>query len=112
MQMRRILRLVIAAVTAAILFFVSALPAWAAESMTLTFVRHGESQANAAGVISPGLGSQQAQAVANELAANNYDGIYASSMIRTQETAAPLADLLGLPIVVLPGLREIDAGVF
>jgi broad specificity phosphatase PhoE len=50
--------------------------------------------------------------VANELAANNYDGISASSMIRTQETAAPLADLLGLPIVVLPGLREIDAGVF
>jgi broad specificity phosphatase PhoE len=50
--------------------------------------------------------------VANELAANNYDAIYASSMIRTQETAAPLADLLGLPIVVLPGLREIDAGVF
>jgi len=27
------------------------------------------------------LGSQQAQAVANELAANNYDGVYASSMI-------------------------------
>jgi broad specificity phosphatase PhoE len=50
--------------------------------------------------------------VANELAANNYDGICASSMIRTQETAAPLADLLGLPIVVPPGLREIDAGVF
>jgi broad specificity phosphatase PhoE len=80
--------------------------------MTLTFVRHGESQANAAGADLTELGSQQAQAVANELAANNYDGIYASSMIRTQETAAPLADLLGLPIVVLPGLREIDAGVF
>jgi broad specificity phosphatase PhoE len=58
------------------------------------------------------LGSQQAQAVANELAANNDDGTYASSMIRTQATAAPLADLLELPIVVLPGLREIDAGVF
>jgi broad specificity phosphatase PhoE len=98
----------------------SALPAWAAEAMTLTFVRHGESEANAAGVIDtsvPGphlteLGRQQAVAVAEELAASNYDGIYASSMIRTQETAQPLADRLGQPIVVLPGLREIDAGVF
>jgi broad specificity phosphatase PhoE len=120
MPTRRVLGVVIAAVTAAMLFFVSALPAWAADSMMLTFVRHGESEANAAGVIDtsvPGphlteLGRQQAEAVADELAGNNYDGVYASSMIRTQETAAPLADRLGQSIVVLPGLREIDAGVF
>ena len=76
----------------------TALPAWAAEAMTLTFVRHGESEANAAGVIDtsvPGphltdLGRQQAEAVADELVGNNYDGVYASSMIRTQETAQPL----------------------
>ena len=120
MAMRRILAVVVAAVTAAILFFVSALPAWAAESMTLTIARHGESAANAADVIDtsvPGphlteLGRQQAAALAGELAGNNYDGVYASSMIRTQETARPLASLLGQQIVVLPGLREIDAGAF
>jgi len=98
----------------------TALPAWAAEAMTLTFVRHGESEANAAGVIDtsvPGphltdLGRQQAEAVADELVGNNYDGVYASSMIRTQETAQPLATRLHQDVVVLPGLREIDAGVF
>ena len=98
----------------------TALPAWAADAMTLTFVRHGESEANAAGVIDtsvPGphltdLGRQQAEAVADELAGNNYDGVYASSMIRTQETAEPLATRLHQDVVVLPGLREIDAGVF
>ena len=98
----------------------TALSAWAAEAMTLTFVRHGESEANAAGVIDtsvPGphltdLGRQQAEAVADELVGNNYDGVYASSMIRTQETAQPLATRLHQDVVVLPGLREIDAGVF
>jgi broad specificity phosphatase PhoE len=112
---------VLATVLAAVaLFLGSALPAWAAEAMTLTLVRHGGSEANAAGVIDtsvPGphlteLGRQQAAAVADALAANNYDGVYASSMIRTQETAAPMAERLGQPIVILPGLREIGAGVF
>ena len=91
--------------------------------MTLTFVRHGESQANAAGVIDtsvPRLASrrlwvsQQAQAVAERTRRRTTERrrVYASSMVRTQETAAPLADLLGQPTVVLPGLREVDAGVF
>jgi broad specificity phosphatase PhoE len=31
-------------------------------------------------------------------------------MVRTQQTAAPLAHALGKPVEVLPGLREIDAG--
>jgi len=119
-RLQRLFYVLAAALAAVALFLGSALPAWAAEAMTLTLVRHGESEANAAGVIDtsvPGphlteLGRQQAEAVADALAANNYDGVYASSMIRTQETAAPLAEILGLPIVVLPGLREINAGVF
>ncbi|HUO40877.1 MAG TPA: histidine phosphatase family protein [Mycobacterium sp.] len=103
----------------------SPVTAWAADSITLTFVRHGQSQANAAGVIDtsvPGpdlttLGEQQAQAVADELAADGvpYDGIYASSMVRTQETALPFATAIGKSksdIVVLPGLDEINAGIY
>ena len=56
------------------------------------------------------LGSGQALAVANELSANRYDGIYASTMVRTQETAAPISQALGEQVTVLAGLREIEAG--
>jgi broad specificity phosphatase PhoE len=41
---------------------------------------------------------------------NRYDGIYASTMVRTQETAVPLSRALGEPVTVLPGLREVEAG--
>ncbi len=108
----------LAVLTAALVFAVSAL---AATSITVTFVRHAESQANADGVIDtkvPGphlsdpVGLAQAQAIRDALAGNGYDGIYASDMIRTQETAQPLANLLGKSITVLPGLHEIDAGVY
>ena len=108
----------LAVLTAALVFAASAL---AATSITVTFVRHAESQANADGVIDtkvPGphlsdpVGLAQAQAIRDALAGNGYDGIYASDMIRTQETAQPLADLLGKSITVLPGLHEIDAGVY
>jgi broad specificity phosphatase PhoE len=88
--------------------------------MTLTFVRHAQSQGNAAGIIDtsvpgPGItaeGEQQAQQIADELRDNDFDGIYASSMVRTQQTAAPLAKDVGEQVDVLPGLREIPAGWF
>ncbi|MBV9721824.1 MAG: histidine phosphatase family protein [Mycobacterium sp.] len=87
-------------------------------NIVLTFIRHGESEANAQGIIDtkvPGpnitpLGVGQALAVANDLSVNRYDGIYASPMVRTQQTAAPLSQALGEPVTVLAGLREIEAG--
>jgi broad specificity phosphatase PhoE len=96
-----------------------AAPASAApRDITITFVRHGESEGNTSGFIDttvpgPSLtpkGEQQAKAVAQTLSRAKHDGIYASTMIRTQQTAQFLADELGLPTVVLPGLREIEAG--
>ncbi|MGV0744371.1 histidine phosphatase family protein [Mycolicibacterium sp. XJ870] len=92
----------------------------AAEVMRVTFIRHGESEGNASGLIdtsTPGpvltpLGQQQSQDVVDTLGDNNYDAIYASTMVRTQLTAAPMSQYLGLPIQVLPGLREIEAGAF
>jgi broad specificity phosphatase PhoE len=89
-------------------------------TITLTLVRHGQSAANASGVIdtsTPGpeltaRGWCQAALAAGQLASNHYDGIYASSMIRTQETATLTAQALGEPITVLPGLREIEAGQY
>ena len=87
-------------------------------SITLTFIRHAESQSNADHVINtdiPGSdlteeGQGQAEQLAHQLSRNNFDGIYASNMVRTQQTAEPLAHALGKHVEILPGLREIDAG--
>jgi broad specificity phosphatase PhoE len=89
-------------------------------NITLTLVRHAQSAANAAGVIDtsvpgPEISSRgwcQATVVVGQLAPNHYDGMYASSMIRTQETATPTSQWLDEPITVLPGLREIEAGQY
>jgi broad specificity phosphatase PhoE len=89
-------------------------------SITLTFIRHAESQSNAAQVINtdvpgPSLteeGQGQAEQLAHQLSRNNFDDVYASDMVRTQETAAPLAHALGKRVEILPGLREIEAGKY
>jgi broad specificity phosphatase PhoE len=115
--MNRVFGITVAAIA---LLVGAAIPASAAESMRVTFVRHGESEGNASGLIdtsTPGpvltpLGQQQARDVAELLGDNNYDAIYSSTMVRTQLTAAPMSQYLGLPIQVLPGLQEIEAGVF
>lgn len=106
--------------TAVFLLVGAAFPAAAAELMRVTFIRHGQSAGNASGLIdtsTPGpvltpTGQQQAQAVAGALGDKNFDGIYASTMVRTQLTAAPMSQYLRLPIQVLSGLQEIEAGVF
>lgn len=115
----RLLKVLLAALTAAVLLVGAALPAAA---MTVTFVRHGESEGNAAGIIDtsvPGphitaLGAAQSQTVAAALIANGlpYDAIYTSNMVRTTETAQPFAAATGLTPVALAGLREIGAGWF
>jgi broad specificity phosphatase PhoE len=108
------------ALTAGAFLVMSALPAWAAENMTITFIRHGQSYGNLSGLgdtSTPGpvltdLGQQQARDIAAKLGDNNYDAIYASTMVRTQQTAAPMSQYLGLPITVLPGIQEIEAGMY
>lgn len=119
-MLRRILTVVSTLLTAVFLVIVLAVPAWAAQAITLTWVRHAQSTANAAGIIDttvpgPGLtalGDAQAQAIAETLKASAYDSIYASNMVRTQLTAAPLATDLGLTPVILPGMREVNSGIF
>jgi broad specificity phosphatase PhoE len=91
-----------------------------ARSITLTFIRHAESEANASGIIDtsvpgPGLtpeGKGQAEDVAHQLAREQYDAVYASTMARAQQTAAPLAAELHKQVEVLPGIQEINAGWF
>jgi broad specificity phosphatase PhoE len=91
-----------------------------ARSITVTFIRHAQSEANASGLLDtavpgPGLspeGKAQAEQVAHQLAREHYDAVYASTMARAQQTAAPLAAELGKQVEVLPGLQEINAGWF
>jgi probable phosphoglycerate mutase len=86
--------------------------------MRLLLIRHGQTPANVRGVLDavvpgPGLtelGQQQADALPAALADRGIERLFVSSMVRTQITAAPLAASLGLEPVVLPGLREIEAG--
>jgi len=84
----------------------------------LFLVRHGQTHANVARQLDtavPGLdltdeGRAQARWLADRLGGEDLGAIYTSDLVRTQQTAAPLAELLGLEMVVLPGLREIQAG--
>jgi broad specificity phosphatase PhoE len=89
-----------------------------ARSITLTFIRHAQSEANATGILNtevpgPSLspeGKGQAEQLAHDVARNNFDAVYASTMVRTQQTAAPLAAELGKQVEVLQGIQEINAG--
>ncbi|MCU1521498.1 MAG: histidine phosphatase family protein [Arthrobacter sp.] len=86
--------------------------------MRLLFIRHGETPGNVLGQLDtahpgPGLtelGERQAAALARSLANEDIDLLYASTLTRTQVTAAPLAAARGLDVEVLEGLREIEAG--
>jgi broad specificity phosphatase PhoE len=86
--------------------------------MRILLLRHGQTPFNLTGTIDtviPGanltdLGTRQARAVPDALAGESIGAIFASSLVRTQLTAQPLSDALGLPIRVLDGLREIEGG--
>ncbi|MDQ0799253.1 histidine phosphatase family protein [Arthrobacter sp. SLBN-112] len=86
--------------------------------MRLLLIRHGETPGNVLGQLDtdhpgPGLtelGERQAEAMARALANESIGALYASTLIRTQITAAPLARLHSLDIEILDGLHEIEAG--
>lgn len=82
-------------------------------------IRHGETAWNAEGrlqgqvdvSLSP-AGEVQAQAAARGLAEERFAAIYASDLARAQQTAAALAQTLGLPVIAHEGLRERHYGAF
>jgi hypothetical protein len=90
-------------------------------SIQIDFVRHGQTDPNAMNLIDtaiPGaplnaLGLQEAQNIANVLAPQGpFAGIFDSQLLRTQQTAGPLAGMVGMTPQSLGGLNEIDAGLF
>lgn len=89
--------------------------------MRILFVRHAQSTANVGNNLdtaTPGaplseLGRQQALALPAVLAQavpETIEAVFASTLTRTQETAAPLAEGLGLEVQVRHGLQEVRAG--
>src|SRR5437899_5831792 len=84
---------------------------------TFYFVRHGESEGNAAGVFtghtdSPltARGRKQAATVADELAKVKFDRIVSSDLSRSRDTAEVIAKRHRIPVEVVPELREINVG--
>jgi len=57
------------------------------------------------------LGRGQATRMADTLAAGPVDAFYSSPALRCRQTLEPLAARFGLPIVVVPDLRETDGFV-
>ena len=83
------------------------------------FLRHGESELNAQRIIAgsidtelTALGRQQALAAADALANAPITAIYTSAMRRVRETAAPIAERLKLPVIVISELGERNWGSF
>lgn len=84
--------------------------------MEITFLRHGQSEANEAGIWQGSrhggrltrLGESQASAVAARLLKNPPDLIITSGLDRTNQTAAPL----GLPVEVDAAWKEMDLGLW
>lgn len=56
------------------------------------------------------LGRWQADRVADRLQSEDIAAIYVSTLQRTHQTAAPLAERLGIEPVVVPDLREVHLG--
>ncbi|MGQ4599676.1 histidine phosphatase family protein [Nocardia sp. R6R-6] len=89
-------------------------------TITITLMRHAESAGNASGLIdtsTPGpeltpKGRAEAQAAAEAQGHKDFDGVFASTMVRTQQTASYMAAAVAEPVEVLAGLREIEAGRF
>ncbi|MFM9445664.1 histidine phosphatase family protein [Streptomyces acidiscabies] len=86
--------------------------------MRLLLIRHGQTPSNLTHLLDtaepgPGLtplGQEQAQALPALLAGERIDALYASTLRRTQLTAAPLAAATGLDVRVRDGIREVGAG--
>jgi probable phosphoglycerate mutase len=84
----------------------------------LLLIRHAQIPSNVLGILdtsAPGpsltdLGREQARALGGTLDDEPIEAAWASTLVRTQETIEPTAAERQLPVTVLDGLREIQAG--
>ncbi len=87
-------------------------------STHVILIRHGQSQGNAEGRFGghtdtplSALGRRQAEATANALGSEKFSAIYSSDLPRAIETATPLAQRTGAPLITSEALRERSVGV-
>ena len=86
--------------------------------MKVMLVRHGETASNlrmALDSLPPGppltdLGQEQANLLADALADEPVVAVYASTAVRAQQTAAPVAERHGMAVQVVEGVQEIFCG--
>jgi alpha-ribazole phosphatase len=79
------------------------------------FIRHAETEmaGRFCGHSDPELnakGQAQALALAEELSAEAIDIVYSSDLRRARSTAEAITERRGIPLVVIPALREVDFG--
>ena len=86
---------------------------------TLLLVRHGETDWNADGRLQgqtdrplSDFGRRQARQLAEELADEEFQAIYASDLSRARETAEIVGERVGVPVVLDPELREKNWGTW
>lgn len=86
-------------------------------SLTLYFLRHGETTysrtGSYCGILDPQLtseGNQMAQAFATAYKSISWSAIYVSPMKRTIATAQPLCEAIGLEMQLRDGLKEMNFG--
>jgi len=86
-------------------------------SLTLYFLRHGETTHSQSGgfcgSLDPGLteaGLAMAEAFADSYDEVPWTAVYASPMTRTRQTAAPLCQRIGIEPIVREGLKEMHFG--
>ncbi len=89
---------------------------------TLFLVRHGEAESNVRGFVNADVhnttnhlterGRAEVKRTARRLAQQKIDVIFASPLLRTQETAQIIADATGATIITDDRLREFGMGVF
>ena len=87
--------------------------------LRLSLIRHGQTEWNKTGrytgqsdIPLTDLGIEQAEEVAAELKPRKISAIYSSDLIRSQDTAAPIAREHELEVHCDARLREIDQGVW
>jgi probable phosphoglycerate mutase len=77
------------------------------------FLRHGETESNRLGLIAGSTdvplnetGLAQARAAAQRLARSGIDAIWSSPLVRARTTAAHVAEVLHLPVQIVPQIAE------
>ncbi len=88
---------------------------------TLYLIRHGETDWNMSGhwqghvdVPLNAIGKEQARLLAQRLKTEpvRFDVLYSSDLARAYQTAWAISEVIGLPVELLPSLREIDLGTW